>query len=186
MALKTGPQPFIFAGDSTYKLEAESDFSVFTVDDNGELDSFVVRSVDGRAKFRTVGQFAGYVKIPDGVHWSLEESGLGYEEVSPIPVELPEDMKVPETLEDKLKRMLAAMVEERYGRSSEEMESFEESMDFDIDELDPLSGYEVQEMEETFAEEEHPAPPAEPQSTSPEPTGEATATTATPAPAESS
>jgi hypothetical protein len=66
-------------------------------------------------------------------------------------VELPEDALVPETLDQKLKRMLSAMVEERYGKDSEMYETFEESMDLDLDDdSEPLSGYEVTDMAEDF------------------------------------
>lgn len=77
-----------------------------------------------------------------------------YDPVDPIPVEIPEEYNAPPTLEDKMKLFLAEMVAERYGKDSKEMESFEDSMDFDMDDDDmPLSQYEVHDMQPEYVNE---------------------------------
>lgn len=172
MSLKTGPQAFVFPERTQIVIRSEQkDFAVYTVNDDGEPDDFLSLSHNGKLRFRTTGEIKGYVKVSEGVHWAIEVKNIAspYEDSDPIPVEVPEDAKAPETLEDKLKRMLAGMVAERYGHDSDEMETFEDAMDFDIDDdlPSPLSGYEVQDMQEDFPVDDTvpdltEPPPAEP------------------------
>jgi hypothetical protein len=155
MSLKTGPQEYEFEAHTKVIIQAEEDFSLHKVDvETGEAIEILLRSRDGRLEFRTKDEgFQAIVAVKKGVHWSMDTYALAspYDKADPNPVELPEDALVPETLDQKLKRMLSAMVEERYGKDSEMYETFEESMDLDMDEdSEPLSGYEVTDMAEDF------------------------------------
>lgn len=155
MSLKTGPQEYEFEAHTKVIIQAEEDFSLHKVDvETGEAIEILMRSRDGRLEFRTKDEgFQAIVAVKKGVHWSMDTYPLAspYDKADPNPVELPEDALVPETLDQKLKRMLSAMVEERYGKDSEMYETFEESMDLDMDEdTEPLSGYEVTDMAEDF------------------------------------
>lgn len=67
-----------------------------------------------------------------------------FEPADAVPVEVPADQKVPETMEQKMIRYLGRMVAERYGSNSQELETYEEYTDFDLNEDEEvLSGFEI-------------------------------------------
>jgi hypothetical protein len=174
MSLKTGSKAFLFPANTQVTIKSEQkDFSVYTVNDDGEPEDFLAISSNGILKFRTIDAVDGFVNVENNMHWSIDLVPLSspYETHDPVPVEVPEDKRVPESLQSKLERMLAGMVAERYGKDSREMETFEESMDFDIDDDDdPVarSGYEVSELIDDFPDvglspdPDPQLPPAEP------------------------
>lgn len=147
MSLKTGSQAFDFPENARVKIMAEGSVSVFSINEDGENEKFLC-SGEKVLAFRTKDSFTGFISVPNGNHFSVDVFTIedASDKADPIPVELPEEMKIPETLESKLHRMLAGMIAERYGTDSNEMETFEEAMDFDVDDTEPLSGYEVQDM----------------------------------------
>ena len=76
-----------------------------------------------------------------------------FEPADAVPVEVPADQKVPETMEQKMIRYLGRMVAERYGSNSQELETYEEYTDFDLDEDEvSLSGFEVSDEEVVVGE----------------------------------
>ena len=155
MSLKTGASEYEFLPHTKVIIQAEEDFSLHKVDlETGEAIEILMRSRDGRLEFRTKDEVVNAViAVKKGVHWSMDTYSLAspYDKADPTPVELPEDANQPESLDQKLKRMLSAMVEERYGKDSDMYETFEESMDLDMDDDgEPLSGYEVTDMDEDF------------------------------------
>lgn len=174
--LHTGPQDYVLPGFSQIDLLAEGYISVLGLNDDGQADRLLAHSGDGRIRLRTETEVPVRISVDSGRHWSMEVKPRPSprEILDPTPVEIPEGAKIPETLEEKLKRMLAGMVVERYGKDSPEVETFEEAMDFDIpDESDdPLSGYEVQDMEDLpppLEPEPEPEPsPPTPETTPPE------------------
>lgn len=96
------------------------------------------------------------VVIPKTKHWwydifTMEDAKEPYD---PIPNELPDDARFPEPLDQKLARMVGVMAQQMFGRQSQEMETLEDMLDFDLDgdgeigDGDFLSGYEIEEMED--------------------------------------
>jgi len=68
-----------------------------------------------------------------------------YEDLDPNPVEIPENKRGPKTVREEMRELVVNMLQERYG--SGKFDTFEDSMDFDIDdEIDFVSNYEVDEM----------------------------------------
>jgi len=165
MSVKTGPQVISVPSFSKVRFMAETDFSLMlcsTDKKTGEIvkERFFAVSQDKQSIVRTKQDEADlYVSVPEGVHWSFEvENNSPFERVDSIPFEVPEALKKPETLEAKMRRFLAGMVAERYGADSDQMETFEESMDFDIDDPEmPLSRYEIPEATPDFVDESAPA-----------------------------
>lgn len=159
--IKTGDSVFGIDRFSHVRLIGESDFTVYylrEVESTGELerDKVIGISTNRELKFSTKEQpITVEMVIGEGVHWSGDiEQKLPFDKVDSVPFEVPEELKRPETLEQKLQRMMASMVSERYGRDSAEYETFEDSMDFDVDDelAMPLSDYEFSEMQEDFVE----------------------------------
>lgn len=90
-------------------------------------------------------------------HWGYD-IGTSREVVDPVPVELESD-RTPETMEEKLFRMVGEAAMNMYGKDSEEIETLEEALDFDINmdgDVGILSGLEVIELAD-----EAPLPPQE-------------------------
>lgn len=161
---KTGSGSVILSPWDKIHLQAEAPtiIGVFpiTVDpDTGEMepsaepiDNYqVVPGTDFRLNARQSNVELRVAPLMETGHWWFDvwEHVKALEPNDPQPVEIPEEALVPESLENKLKRMLGVMVEERYGRNSQEYDTFEEADDFDIDpDYEPLSGYEVAYFEE--------------------------------------
>lgn len=168
MSIKTGSAPYEFVGNEKVTILCESTASVFEVDEDGQPKKFLV-SGSNRLQFRTKGPIAAFVSVPGQSHWSIEVEELPdpFDKADPRPVEIPEELAKEVTLEDKLKQFVADMVAERYGADSDQMETLEEALDLDMDDEDelPLSGYEVNEMDEV-------EPPAEPAAEPPKPVEE--------------
>ena len=82
----------------------------------------------------------------------------------PTPVEIPMDMKRPETMDQKIKRIIETQISEKAAMLGEE--TFEEANDFDIKDdfevEEPVSVYEVHEMEDEYPQD-LPLTPEEPQ-----------------------
>lgn len=173
--LHTGPMDYILPEHSQIDFMAEGYISVLGLDNDDQVDRLLAHSQDGKLRLRTETEVPVRISVGPASHWSMDikPRPSPTEILDPTPVEIPEGEKLPETLEAKLKRMLAGMVVERYGRTSEEVETFEEAMDFDVPDEpdDPLSGYEVQDMEDLPQVEEpevKPAPEEDPPSGDPE------------------
>lgn len=149
---KTGSSAYVFDAFSKIEILAETRASVFAVNEDGELTQLLASTLNGRMIVRTKEKPVNvFVSVPGNEHWSLESIPLAspFEKVNDIPVEIPEDKKRPETLQDKLKRFIMEQVADQYGQGSREMETLEEAMDFDIDGEDNiLSGYELQDMDD--------------------------------------
>lgn len=78
----------------------------------------------------------------------------GKELLNPEQVEVPVEMTIPEPLQERIKRILQTELSAQ--AAAQDMETFDEANDFDIDEdPDPVSHYELTEMVE-----EEPAPQA--------------------------
>lgn len=179
MSLKTGKHDFEFLPDVQYFIQSERDFSILELDESGNPSKVVATSLHGKLRFICRDHFLGLVNVPDGYHWSIDTRYIKspFENADPVPVEVPEDVKSPETLQDKLQRMLAGMIAERYGRDSDEMETFEDAMDFDMEDEDtPLtSRYDVTDMvSDDFITDSQTDEPVSTESPPPEPTPEAT------------
>ena len=151
---KTGPQAMEIPAFHKVEILAEGRVSVYSVDEDGQPSALVATSEKGRLRFRTKETLSVYISVGEDLHFDISLVDQNpYDKVDPTPVELPEEAG-PATLEDRLKTFLAGMVAERFGQDSDQMETLEEALDFDMDdEEDPLSGYEVQEMIEDYPEE---------------------------------
>lgn len=151
---KTGPAGIDVPQDFAVELTAETDFELLQDDENGRT---LARSKNKRLRFKAKEDVSVYVAVPETIHWGgdIVEEPPDIERPDPNPIEIPEDMARPETLQEKMERFLGAMVRERYGSDSQEFETFEESLDFDMaDAEEPLSGFEVaDDMPEEFLDE---------------------------------
>jgi hypothetical protein len=167
MSIKTGTKVLEAPKLSRVQIRAEGQVSLFTVDaETGEPVELVASAPDGHINFRTGEEDAQVlVKVPEGHHYSYDvwyESP--YDKADPIPVEVAEEQQ--ETLEDKMYKFLGQMMLERYGSDSDEVDTFEEAMDFDIDgdgEIgSSLTQYEEMEEEEPIPFQTSNDPAAEP------------------------
>jgi|GEM_PF-4070015 len=164
---KTGSQKINFPPNAQVTIRAEGQVSLIRLDAKGEPQELLAFGADGVLRFRTgIVAYDYQVKVADLAHWSADiEENFGMEVPDPVPVEIPDDAKIPLSLEDTLKKFLVGVVAEKYGRESQEMETVEDFVDFDMpDEATPLSGFEVTEVTPEYPVDEDPAPssPAEP------------------------
>jgi hypothetical protein len=178
--LKVGTQIIDFPKHTQVEIEGQSEFVVICMADTGKVDDkgkpiyedrdFISRSTDRYARFHVREDCR--LKIATAPKQFLSINGFpippDIEDVSPVPVEMPEDKKRGLTMMEKMKIYLADMVAERYGEDSDQYDTFEDAMDFDDEENDvvELSGYEISDV----VEEE----PNEPSATETPPTGENT------------
>lgn len=136
-----------------YCLQKEPDTTVDITDQNGlRLDH--------------AGKSPGIINITTGasVVWAMNYQETNHHPSDPVPTEQPL-----ESPPDIMSRMRAIVIEEisnKYGRDSEEMETMEEAMNFDLNDDGHIgSPYEVTDEEDTFIEEviaQPITPPAEP------------------------
>jgi hypothetical protein len=169
MTIKTGEGTVTIPPFHKLRVVAETPFSLFTIQSTSSKDIKVEKlfavSQGNEIIVRTKDQEQNVlVKVAAAIHWSPELTDESpFDKVSSIPFEVPEELKKPESLEEKMKRFLAGMVIERYGIDSQQAETFEESMDFDMDEVsEPFSAYELQDMPEEFPTEPQEAAEATP------------------------
>ena len=107
-----------------------------------------------------------YEELKKLVHAKLDESGR--ELLNPNQVEIPVHMDRPPTLQERIQRLMR--VELSKQAQAQEMETFEDANDFDIDDEDPdpVSPYEVHEMiEEEIKEKKTPLTPDQDAQTDP-------------------
>jgi hypothetical protein len=155
-------------------VDSQVEFSVFEVDKKGKVLHFLGNSVDRKWKATVTKDCKLKFDVAEHMHTAVDARPIKppHEVVSDIPVEVEVDLP-PKDLQQQIKEFAALMVTERYGRDSEEVDTFEEMMDFDIPDDDdmPLTGYEVQDVvpeEVPIVEEEEPPPP-EPEQDPPPP-----------------
>ena len=133
-------------------VEGQSDFMVVAVDAENVPQVLVARSSDRHCRFVTRQNMRLMFSITGKHFISVDARPVksDSEEVSDIPYEVPDDNQAQLTLEEKLKVYLAEMVAERYGQESAMYDTFEEAMDFDDDDEDPisLSGFEIPDITE--------------------------------------
>lgn len=134
MTIKTNSQAVDLPSDSRVQIIAEGRVSVFSMSEDGELDKFLLSSEVGRIDFRVKQGGTVWVEVEEGRHFSVE-AFISVETADTTPVEVPEEMRQPEGMEEKLKRFLGGLVHEMYGRDSQQMDSLEEAMDFEYDDL---------------------------------------------------
>lgn len=144
MSIKTGNKK-IRVDQGMVKIKAENDFTV-------TINDFVIPSSSRTVEFDvTEDDVEVEVKVGSGVHWSLEHQSRKWtEKLSQVPVEIPDNLRREETLQQKMERFIVGAMEERFGAGK--VETMAESIDFDLDddgEL-PLSKYEVVDMPEEF------------------------------------
>lgn len=143
--MKTGPQTIEIPGAARVRIVSEGQASLFTVDpESGELVDLVASSVGNQIVFHVKQPLLVHVKVPAGAHWAYEvyESKI-FDKSDPVPFEAPEGP--PESLADKVKRMAGQMAMHMFGRDSREVETLEESLNFDLNDDGEIgrSGFEV-------------------------------------------
>jgi hypothetical protein len=147
---KTGPHTVVLEPEDKLIYQSEVPHVIGVLNEDGEEVTQLLSNSHEPVEIRATGATQLEMRIPRSRHsWYDHFKHVdACEKVSSIPIEIPEEAQVPETLEEKMMRFAAAMVEERYGRDSDEMESLEEAMDFDLDGDGDigLSGYEINEM----------------------------------------
>jgi len=148
-------------------VEGQNEFVVLLVDSEGQPVHMLARSKDRECKLtvRKESDIKFHIAGQNFLSVDARPVKPHTEEVSDIPYEIPDDNRAQLSLEEKLKLYLAEMVSERYGEDSNMMDTFEESMDFDEEDDEPLSGFEVGEItEETIDVPPEPeTPPAVPE-----------------------
>lgn len=168
--LKTGEGAFEARQHSIVHLTTEYPSQVFWIDENGEEVYLLHTTPQKPQKIRVKDNDTIItVKPPvqDG-HWGFDVFETR-PALDPTPVEIPEDGEFPETLEDKMVRIVRHMIMERYGQG-EAVETIEEAMDFDINDDGQIGPYEVMPMQETepVQDVEQPQEQAEPVPPQPE------------------
>lgn len=158
--LTKGNKQFEVVGPGTLVIECDQVFTLYELGDDGKIRVLGPRDANHR-------YLAVYL---EGQHkLALETKGLwsfAFDDRSrgdpsdPVPMEIPVGMARPEPLEDMIRRYIHQEVSVNAQDSGRE--TFQEANDFDIeDEIpDPLSPYEMLDMQE---EEPIPAEPAAPE-----------------------
>lgn len=167
--LLTGTKLIEVPGKSRLDIQSEVDFPVVLVDEEtGEEQETIAVTKAGKLKVKIEDDIILACKCPDGFHWSYDIIKRT-EENDGVPFAVIEENRQPMSLETKLRYMIAQMALEKFGRDSEEVETLEDALDFDIDDYDdPMSQYEVREMvpeplnQEADTTQVTDPPPAEP------------------------
>ena len=160
-----------FPQDTQVRVEAQVDFVVLEIDDNGEVVQMVGRSQDREWRCVVRRECNLEFVVGEYMHSTVDArpvKGVA-ENVSEIPVEL-DLVSEPLSLQDSIKAFCAQMIQHEFGRDSAEVDTFEDMMDFDIPDDDDWQ-YEAKEV----IEEEPPAvTEPEPQPEPEEPPAETT------------
>ncbi len=145
------------------KVEGQSEFVILELDSDGKPKGMVARSNQREIKFTVRKQAKLRFETAAKQFISVDARPVmsDSEKVSDIPYEVPDDNQASLTLEEKLKLYLAEMVKERYGEDSDAFDTFEDAMDFEEDDDESLSGFEVSEIVEEVPEPVQPEPAAE-------------------------
>jgi hypothetical protein len=156
-----GPLTLSVDGHTQLGFEAQAEFAVVQVDEKtGEVLRFLGASQDRQLNLVVREDCAIKVEIEDYMVWSYWAHHVGpdIEIPDPVPVEIiaPEQ---PDSLEMSLKRLFGQMVMEKYGQDSEELETAEEAMNFDLDGDGLVGGHEVFPVPPKPVVPEEPAPP---------------------------
>jgi hypothetical protein len=101
-----------------------------------------------------------------GTNWMVHYQEPDHHPADEVPVEVP--LGEPPSILERMQQMVREEVINRYGRHSEEVETLEEAMDFDINE-DGIIGSPYEVDEDEFVEEVITSPTAEPETVSEEP-----------------
>lgn len=171
--MKTGPATVDLEAHSIVFITADQPTKVFLVNDQGE-ENLLFTTTKKRFRFRVQDKpITLTIDAEPLQHWDIDVIPAR-EKGDPIPVEIPEEMMIPETLEEKMRRMISSMAAHMYGANNPDVETLEEAMDLDLnDDGEIFSGYEVT----TLADE---TPPAEPPPAAAEPVPPTPATPAEP------
>ncbi len=100
-----------------------------------------------------------YIKTEKSTEWTIDWSSYARSESLDItPVELPIGYREPETLADQMRRFIKTEVSNQAQKDN--LGSFAEEDDFDLDENEPITPYELTDMEELEEpwDEKTPAP----------------------------
>lgn len=167
--IKLGTYKHTIPAHTQLHVEGQEEFSVWEVDKDDKPVAFVARSKDREVRFVVRKEADLKFVIAGQKMLSIDARSIqsDHETVSDIPYEVPSGNEN-QTLEDKLKRYLLEMVEERYGENSNEVETFEDAMDLEWEDDDPLAAFEPKPVIEEEPIEATAAEP-EPKSTSAEP-----------------
>jgi hypothetical protein len=164
--MKTGSQYLDVAAGTKLRLVSEVDFTVFGCEGD-ELVAIIARSHGSRMELEFAWDVRIFVKVPDGIHWfpTVVHANDGFERVSPVPVEVPADVIPEQPLIQVIQKFIKEAVSERFGHQSDEFETFEESVDFDMDEEppEPTSGFEEMDPVEPVEPEPEPDPAPTPE-----------------------
>ena len=170
--LETGSFKIDVPANSQLNCEGQSEFVIMELDENDKPIAMVARSNKRKLRFTSRRDSKLLFDIAPKQFISVDARPVPpvHEVVSDVPYEIPDNNLANLTLEEKLKHYLSEMVAERYGEDSAAYDTFEDSMDFDDDEPEPLSGYELKDMqpeepiphEELNTETPNPVPPGNP------------------------
>ncbi len=147
--LKIGTFKHKIPKNTQLHVEGQSEFAIVEIID-GKPSHMVARSKDRECKFTIRKDSELSFQIDPKKFISVDARpvpGIN-EDVSDIPYEIPDDNQANLSLEEKLKYYLQQMVMEKYGPESAEFDTFEETMDFDEEDENILSGFEVPEFQE--------------------------------------
>lgn len=146
-----GSKAFIGKAGTKYRLRGDESFGLHALDDNGEVLKVIGSGTALDFKCREDTNL--YLKqTSESSYVSIQEVEKQFNPADPVPVEI-EDKK-PLTLKQELEKFIVDAVRHTYGQGSDQLETLEESMDFDLDDDEvPLSGYEVLDLVEEFMPE---------------------------------
>ena len=147
-------------------MQADQPFSLVEVDKDGNPVEVLSQSRGGKCRFFTEEEITVLMNCNALTHWTFDFFRT-HETPDPVPHELAMEGTPPMTMEERLRTFIGDMIAQRYGSSSEEFDTFEEAMDFDIEEeADPLTPYE-ENMLELIEEEPVDEPPRDQPNTPP-------------------
>lgn len=142
--LKTGSATIFIPPNKRYEFKVDGNL-VLTNQDGLPIDK--------------AGKSPGIINVETTDIWTVEYQETKHHKNDPIPFEVDVDEK-PTNILDRMRDLIKAEVMNRYGADSEEVETLEESMNFDIDGDGEIgSPYEIPDEDSTMEPEVAPEPP---------------------------
>jgi hypothetical protein len=171
--LKSGSAEIFIPVGKSVTIESTNVLQLSTVSPDGEIVPF--KMVDGRFVFKSPGQII--IDTPeesDIWYINYQTPEITFDKADPVPVEAA--ITEAPTMMERMQALIRQEVLNRYGAGSDEVETMEEAMDFDID-GDGIIGSQYEVMEEEYLSDQggyEPTATSEGQSPDVQPTSETT------------
>lgn len=132
--IELGPKSFTLKKNGIYSINvSEKATLTLTNVETGEVDIMYLYP-DKSKRIKAYDDLMIDLDISSVAHWEHNDRfDVLHEKGDPVPVEVLEDHGSPLTLEEKLMRAFGERLMAQYGAGSQEVETMENAMDFDID-----------------------------------------------------